>query len=167
MLVDTWRVADDAEAHKRHLLEVAHLSDGGTLHVHCQTIGELHFDICQNRVIGDKLIASANQPCVDFRLNRSIFHHLSRHRQERLSAGKASRQPLHLTIEVAFTAPHIVIGGFSTHHDIHHPQFCIDAASTSRIDDGFRGKTCDELRSAYGSIDLANATLHEHNLVMG
>ena len=77
MLVDTWRVADDAEAHKRHLLEVAHLSDGGTLHVHCQTIGELRFDVCQNRVIGDKLIASANQPCVDFRLNRSIFHHLS------------------------------------------------------------------------------------------
>ena len=145
---------------------MAHLSNSRTLHVHSQTIGKLRFDVRQNSVVSDELIARANQTAVNLRGNSIIFRHFFCHCQKMFSTSKARRQTLHLTIKIAFAAPHVVISRFCTHHHVHHAQLTVNATSTTRINDGFRRKTRNQLRSSNRSIHLANATLHQHNIVL-
>ena len=58
-------VADDAEAEKRNIVQIASLRNGSRLHINGKTVGETLLDGIQLRTVGDELVAGTNKSAVD------------------------------------------------------------------------------------------------------
>lgn len=58
-------VADDAEAEKRNIVQIASLRNGGRLHINGKTVGETLLDGIQLRTVGDELVAGTDKSAVD------------------------------------------------------------------------------------------------------
>ena len=101
-------VADDAEAEKRNIVQIASLRNGSRLHINGKTVGETLLDGIQLRTVGDELVAGTNKSAVDAAFHSGFVQRQGMFQQRGTSLVRGGKT-LHLSVLVTVAAPDVVI----------------------------------------------------------
>lgn len=132
-------VADDAEAEKRNIVQMASLRNGGRLHINGKTVGETLLDGIQLRTVGDELVAGTDKSAVDAAFHSGFVQRQGMFQQRGTSLVRGGKT-LHLSVLVTVAAPDVVIHQTLACHYIRHLQASINAARHTGADDAVRRK---------------------------
>lgn len=155
-------VADDAEAEEGDVAEVAGVGDGGRLHVDGEAFGELGLNDGELLVVGDELVAGADEALADSGTAADAQGCL----EELWGGGETLGKALNLAYGIAGTAPYIVVDRLGGGNEIHDLERAVDSAGDTGADDAVGGMLGDEIGAADGGIDFADAAFAEHYLVV-
>ena len=157
-------VADDAEAEKRNIVQIASLRNGGRLHINGKTVGETLLDGIQLRTVGDELVAGTDKSAVDAAFHSGFVQRQGMFQQRGTSLVRGGKT-LHLSVLVTVAAPDVVIHQTLACHYIRHLQASINAARHTGADDAVRRKAPYQFRSSYRCTHLTDAALRQDYMV--
>ncbi len=166
MVVGSGCVANDAEADEGFLEEVAGLGYGCRLHVACKPLGEVVFDFAQLCLVGDELVACADESGMDFGGLLQVVE-LECFLDEARVAVEEGGHALYLSVFAAHAAPDVVVAYLTADDYVHDGEGGIDAAGYSCGYDALGREGLDEFGCADGCVHFPDAALEEYDVVAG